>query len=140
MHTFSIATRRHRALAYLYELLPVLALVFFFALLALPVTAAGWIAADGPIYQFWLLASPFAYFGYCWTHGGQTLAMRAWHLHVVTEDGHALSWRRAALRYVVALAGWACLGAGHLWALVDRQRRGWHDLAARTRVVRLEVS
>ena len=27
-----------------------------------------------------------------WTHGGQTLGLRAWHLRVVREDGAPLRW------------------------------------------------
>lgn len=44
------------------------------------------------------------YFVGTWTHGGQTLAMKTWHLRVVTDTGAPLSPRRALARY---LACWA---------------------------------
>ena len=32
-----------------------------------------------------------AYFVWCWSHGGQTLAMKTWRLQLVNKDGSALS-------------------------------------------------
>jgi uncharacterized RDD family membrane protein YckC len=98
------------------------------------------------------------YFVVFWTRGGQTLAMKTWHIRVVTADGHGLGWRRAAARYVLswlwfvpALAlikvsgltggpvtgaaiaagifGYAALG----WLRPDRQY--WHDAVCGTRLV-----
>lgn len=42
------------------------------------------------------------YFSWFWSHGGQTVAMKAWHLRVVDRNGHTLSQARALLRYVLA--------------------------------------
>lgn len=47
------------------------------------------------------------FFGWSWTHGGQTLGMRAWGLRVQRADGAALRWLDAALRYAVLLPCWA---------------------------------
>jgi uncharacterized RDD family membrane protein YckC len=43
-----------------------------------------------------------AYFAWCWSRGGQTLAMKSWGLRVVAAGGGRLSLGRAALRYVLA--------------------------------------
>jgi uncharacterized RDD family membrane protein YckC len=43
-----------------------------------------------------------AYFIHFWTRGGQTLALKTWYLRVATEDGGALSPKRALLRYLAA--------------------------------------
>jgi len=42
------------------------------------------------------------YFAWFWSHGGQTVAMKTWHLRVVTREGAALSQVRALARYVAA--------------------------------------
>lgn len=42
------------------------------------------------------------YFVWFWTHGGQTVAMKTWHLRVEQVDGRALSPGRALARYVLA--------------------------------------
>lgn len=43
------------------------------------------------------------YFGWFWSRGGQTLAMKTWHLRVVRSDGKSLTQARAVARY---LASW----------------------------------
>ena len=43
-----------------------------------------------------------AYFIHFWTRGGQTLALKTWHLRVATEDGGPLSPKRALARYLAA--------------------------------------
>lgn len=47
------------------------------------------------------------YFIWFWTHGGQTVAMRAWHLRVVDEASRPLSQVRALARYAAALLWFA---------------------------------
>ncbi|MFT4045197.1 MAG: RDD family protein [Solimonas sp.] len=46
------------------------------------------------------------FFAWFWTHGGQTLGMRAWRLRTQRGDGRALSWSSAAVRYAVMLCAW----------------------------------
>jgi uncharacterized RDD family membrane protein YckC len=42
------------------------------------------------------------YFVYFWTRSGQTLAMLAWQLRLVTADGHPVRPWRALLRYLLS--------------------------------------
>lgn len=42
------------------------------------------------------------YFMWFWTHGGQTVAMKAWHLKLVDRQGHALTQARALARYLLS--------------------------------------
>ncbi|MBP6902129.1 MAG: RDD family protein [Burkholderiaceae bacterium] len=41
------------------------------------------------------------YFVWFWTHGGQTVAMKAWHVRLVRADGQPLGPGRALLRYLL---------------------------------------
>ena len=84
-----------------------------------------------------LLAVSAAYFVVSWGRGGQTIGMRAWRLRVVGADGLRLPWSRALLRFAVVLVSLVALGLGFIWCVVDHQRRGWHDIAARSCLVRL---
>ena len=132
-----------RLLAAIYDLLPVLALWFATAALVLllrggaPV-ATGTFAAWGELGLMLLVG--FAYFGLSWRRGGQTLGMRAWRLRLVSLRGDAPAWHQLGLRYLVAGVSLAAFGLGFLWALVDRERRTWHDLASGTAVVRIRKS
>lgn len=57
-------------------------------------------------------------------------------LRVVKLDGTPLSIGDAALRGALGyFLSSLVLYAGFFWALIDRQRRGWHDMIARTVVV-----
>lgn len=98
------------------------------------------------------------YFVWFWSHGGQTVAMRAWHLKLVASDGGPVSQKRALCRYLAswvwffpALAGAALTGlqdaaqilglvlAGvvlyALLALAHPQRQFWHDALCGTQLV-----
>ena len=130
-----------RLLAVVYDLLPLLGLWFLAAVLALLLTSGtldvhhvgGKLLVQIPVLGF-----SAAYFVLSWLRGGQTIGMKPWRLRVVRADGSRLHAGHALLRFVVALLSLAPLGAGYWWTLVDRERRGWHDLAAGTLVVRLE--
>jgi len=76
-----------------------------------------------------------AYFIWYWRHGGQTLAMQTWKMALTTPSGAQPSLAHLALRYMVAWPSVACLGAGLLWALIDRDRQFLHDRLAGTRIV-----
>jgi uncharacterized RDD family membrane protein YckC len=84
-----------------------------------------------------LFAVTAAYFVISWARGGQTIGMRAWRLRIVGEDGRALGWPRALLRFAVACISLVVLGIGFAWCLIDRRKRAWHDIAARSVLVRL---
>jgi len=77
--------------------------------------------------QIWFLISPLFFFAWFWTHGGQTLGMRAWRIRVVDENGESIDWPRSVKRYFAAFLSWAPLGMGFLWILFDRDSNSWHD-------------
>src|SRR5690242_345859 len=87
-----------RLAAGVYDLLPLIALWMIGTALLMPLTHGG-IAPHTIWYQAYLLLIAFAYFGYSWTHGGQTIGGKAWRLKVVDEQGRSINWSRAALRF-----------------------------------------
>ncbi|MGH8632154.1 MAG: RDD family protein [Burkholderiales bacterium] len=88
-------------------------------------------------FQVYLLAICGAYFVFCWTRSGQTLAMKTWRLRLQTTAGARLAPGRALLRYLLAIPS-VGLGLGLLWALVDPDRQFLHDRLAGTRIVKAE--
>lgn len=104
-----------------------------------------------------------AYFVRSWVRGGQTLALRAWHLRVVRADGGAMDVRRALARFALAggalgsglvaalwlwrhpesIAGWLAIVPAAVdiaWAIGDRDRQFLHDRLSGTRIVRIAPS
>ncbi|MBT9234616.1 RDD family protein [Pseudomonas inefficax] len=99
-------------------------------------TEAG--ALDGdPLLSTVLLFVLFGFFAKFWTHGGQTLGMQVWGVRVQNTDGTAISLWQALLRFVVSIASWLCLGLGFFWVLVDKRKRGWHDIYSESQLVRV---
>jgi uncharacterized RDD family membrane protein YckC len=85
--------------------------------------------------QVCLLLAALLFFGWFWTHGGQTLGMRAWRLQVRRDDGGPLRWPTAIARYGFAWLAWLPLGAGIMWSVLDARRRAWHDIWSGTELV-----
>jgi len=127
-----------RLLAMVYEMLPVFAIAFIATMAVVRFMPEDHVPIATTWYRAYLLAVIGAYYVVGWKLGGQTLGMRPWKLAVVAADRGSLTWSRAIVRYLVALVGWLPLGAGHWWALIDREGRSWHDRAAATLVVGID--
>jgi len=130
------ASRSRRALALVYEALLLFALLLVGSLPFVMVAHDADRVAARPLFQLYLFAMTAVYFVWQWRHGGQTLAMKTWRIRLVTRDGARLTWSRALSRFLLALAGTLLLGAGFLWALVDRDGLFLHDRLAGTKIVR----
>ena len=79
------------------------------------------------------------YFLWCWTRGGQTLAMKTWRIRLVAYGpGSAVPLVALIMRFVLAGPSILLGGVGLWWALVDREGQFLHDRLARTRLVRAE--
>ncbi len=83
-----------------------------------------------PVYTVYLALVWIYFFVYFWTRGGQTLGMRAWKMHICTEEGHHISATQALIR--LATSGF---GLANLTVLFDTKKRGFHDIWAKTKVV-----
>lgn len=81
------------------------------------------------------IAVSIFYFGWFWTHGGQTPGMKAWSLYLVKPDGKFVDWPLAIKRCIFAALSWAALGLGFTWILLNRRRRAWHDILSNTQIV-----
>jgi len=125
-----------RLLAMLYDSLVLLALLIVASAIALPFGNVEKIAFRDFWFTLWLVFVCFAYLAGCWRYGGMTMGMRAWRIKLVSGNDRAVTWPRILLRFIVACVSVGALGAGVLWALVDSHNRTWHDLAARTLLVR----
>ena len=96
--------------------------VFFFA-------SGGRDATSGALrheLQLFILVVFASYFLWCWLRGGQTLAMKAWHIRLV-----GVTPAKAILRFLLL----ALLPVSIVWAFFDRDRQFLHDRLAGTRLV-----
>ena len=129
-----------RLAAGLYDGLLVIALLVIPTLLAMALRGGEPIPPGNLLFQALLLLTAGAFFTWFWSHGGQTLGMRAWRLRVEQQSGAPLSLGIALLRFVISLVSVAAFGLGLLWILFDADKLAWHDRATGTRVVVLPKS
>lgn len=118
----------------LYESLVVFSILLIgFLLPQIVLSGFGWSAGSR---MLWLhvLVLLMVYFVWCWLNGGQTLPMKTWKLRLVNADGSPLRPLQAVLRYLAAWPSILLLGAGIMWALVDKDRQFLHDRIAGTRI------
>ena len=90
------------------------------------------------LYQVYLLLIGLFYFVWCWRTRRATLGMRAWNVHIETDNGQPPDWTQATGRALSALVSWGCLGLGFWWCLFHAQKLAWHDLWSHTRLVRTQ--
>ena len=122
-----------RLAAQIYDFLLLIALLFLATALLLPFTAGEAVSDQQTlIYRIYLAVISFLFYGWFWTHGGQTLGLRAWKIKVLTFDQKPISWKQALLRFATAFVSWGFFGLGFLWILFDKNGRGWHDHLSKT--------
>jgi len=106
------------------------------------------------IKSIYLVTASFCFYGWFWTHGGQTLGMKAWNLYLVDRNGKYISWYNALLRYISAIISWGAIavllyyfdverwyltiGLGFSWSLLDKRNLAWHDIITGTQIIYLE--
>lgn len=113
----------------------VFALLMLATVPALFLTGGQGVPPGNHLYQLYLLVTAFTFYGGFWTHGGQTLGMRAWRIRVQNPDGSAITWTQSAIRYISAILSWLLMGGGFLWQLIDRDRLTLHDRLSHTELV-----
>jgi uncharacterized RDD family membrane protein YckC len=125
-----------RLIAMFYDALLLLSVLLFATALALLLTR-GSLDYHNPFFRTYLFMTWFAFFAWFWTHGGQTLGMRAWRLRIQRPDGRPITLWQALLRFLVAIPSLLLGGIGFLWLLVDRERMTVYDRISESIIVRL---
>jgi uncharacterized RDD family membrane protein YckC len=102
----------------------------------------GWLSMEGYLdtadylgkqawFSFYLAISICSFYVWFWTHGGQTIGMRAWRLRVQNDDGSAITVMQALIRLFSA-----AMGLGNLLIVIDRKnKQALQDLMADCEVV-----
>lgn len=158
LNTLSPAPLKHRFASMLYEAMLLFGVLFISNWLFSTLAEQRHALYLRHALQAWLLLVATLYFVWFWVHGGQTLAMKTWHVRLVSSSGHAVGYGKALLRYLLAwswiLPGLAlakAIGAEGplllvipaanlaLWGLtafLDPDRQFLHDRLAGTRLTK----
>lgn len=117
-----------------YDLLIVVAVLMVLAGLALIARAGSPVDPQSFVFRLLLITGWWAYFAWSWTHGGQTVGMRAWRLFLRRDDGRPVGLARASLRFLTAWISALAAGIGFIWRLADSEQLTWHDRLSGTRL------
>ena len=131
-HTNPYCPLPRRLLIMMYDGVILFGLLIIASAVALPFGDVEKVAFKDFWFTLWLLTVCFVYLAGCWHYAGMTVGMRAWKVKLVNEDGTMISWPVCLLRFFTAMISVAIFGLGFLWILIDRKKRGWHDMAAGT--------
>lgn len=129
--------------AFLYDALLIAALLIVYTALALVFTrghAAITEATSGAGWYLYRAGELTLIAGYSilnWMRSGQTLGMRAWKIHAVSDTGRPLRFGSALLRFTFAVLAWTPLALGVLWLYLDPEHLAMQDRLSRTRVIKL---
>lgn len=118
-----------------YELLTIVALCIVFAGVFYGVFGDATEGIKRLLQQIFLWTVLGAYYVWCWSKTGQTLAMQSWHLKVVSQNNAPLSMQMALVRYVLASLSLVLFGLGFLWAVVDKDRLFLHDRLLKSKII-----
>ncbi len=84
--------------------------------------------------QAWLFFVLGLYFVWFWRHGGQTLAMKTWHVRLVNEEGRQAGWLQLTWRFLLCcLFSWS--GIGFIYSWFDKNGQFPQDRLAKTLLV-----
>ena len=117
-----------------------LAAVLFFA--SLPVVVPLQITIEHPMYPFFIVyiyLVSFLFFGWFWTHGGQSLGLKTWKIKLISKNGTSVTWKQALIRYLASLLCWISFGVGFFWCYTNAERLAWNDIWSKTKLQHVSV-
>lgn len=129
------ATLLRRIAAIFYDVLLLLGVLFAASAIAVAINHGN--AVSHPAYYASLLALTFIFYGWFWTHGGQTLGLRTWNLKLTNKNTNKITWKQAAVRFLCAFVSFLPAGAGFFWMLIDKEGLALHDRLSATRIIKL---
>lgn len=121
--------------ACVYELLLLIALWFIAAWIFLALFGDATHSYKRFFLQFFLWLVTGAYFVWCWSKSGQTLATQTWRIKLVNQAGTTLSVKESIVRYVLASLSALVFGLGFLWIFIDKDQLYLHDRLLKSRFV-----
>jgi uncharacterized RDD family membrane protein YckC len=126
--------------AIFYDCLLLFAVLFIATAVLLPFTHGEAIHSGNFLYFLYLTVLSYVFFGWQWTHGGQTLGMRAWKIILLDTNRKPITWMQAGKRFLLVILSWTFLGLGFIWALFNPDKITFHDRYSNTRLFSIKAS
>lgn len=108
--------------AFSYDLFLLVSVVFILG--AIGITFNSGKALDPLLFSPVSITATLVFFTWFWTHGGQTLGMRAWRIKLTDSNTAAVTLKISLIRITVMTL---TLGLGTLWILFDKNGQSLQD-------------
>ena len=110
-----------------YDSIVLLSILFLASLIAVIINDGEAISQGNLFFITYLFGVSWLFYAWFWTHGGQTIGMRAWKVYLLSEEQNKVSWRQATLRFTAAFLSWIPLGLGFWWPYLKGNNKSWRD-------------
>lgn len=93
--------------------------------------------AGGLLVQLGWVATIMGFYCFFWLRVGQTVAMKAWRLRLITTSGEPLTLALCIARCTLGCLSLAAFGLGYFWQLFDKDKMALHDRLTGTKIIQL---
>ncbi|OUU78939.1 MAG: hypothetical protein CBC38_06385 [Gammaproteobacteria bacterium TMED78] len=126
-----------RILANIYDSIIILALIMVLTLAIIIFRDGKEIVHSSTWFTLFIFASHFSFFIWFWTHGGQTLGMRAWGIRVVSSKRESIGLICCIRRYILSFSIIFPPGFCFIWSFFDEERLFFNDRFSETRIINI---
>lgn len=118
-----------------YDILILLSILMLALFIAVLVNDKQAIEQGNLFFIAYLFAVSWLFYCWFWTHGGQTIGMRAWKVYLRSDKQAHVNWRQASLRFFIAFISWLPLGLGFWWQYLAVDKQSWPDKISNTHLI-----
>ena len=86
------------------------------------------------IYFYFIIQFFFVWF---WVNNRATLGMRSWGVIIVDDTGNGISYKRAIIRFNMAIISFAIFGLGFFISILRKDKKCMHDIISKTYLIKL---
>lgn len=119
----------------IYDLLLLLSCLLLATLIIVALNGGEAVGQGNPFFIAYLFLVSFLFYGWFWTHGGQTLGMRSWQVFLLSHANEPVSWQQAFLRFAVTFIAWLPLGFGIWYQYLGKDKVSWPDSLSSTYLI-----
>jgi len=115
-----------RLAAMVYDGLLMFAVLIVIGATMLPFTKGLGMNPGNPLFTIYVFGAIYLFLGWFWTHGGQTLGMRAWKIRLLQANDTAVSWRLGLFYYLVSLPSWGLVFIATFYHVLEDRLHAFH--------------
>ena len=86
------------------------------------------------IYSYLIIQYFFVWF---WVNSSGTLGMKSWKIKIVDINGNKITYRKAILRFNIAIISILIFGIGFILSIFRKDRKCLHDIISKTILIKI---